>query len=69
MIYAPWTDDQVAALKRYQTNGRFHPYTCGNRGDHLRDKGGVLVPTKNGWRCPECQYVQNWAWNSAARGA
>lgn len=26
---APWTDEQVAALNRWQASGVTHPYTCG----------------------------------------
>ena len=33
-IDAPWTDEQVAALNRFQRNGRFHPFTCGSGNRH-----------------------------------
>ena len=64
MITPPWTDEQVAALNRFQQSGEFHPFTCGsgNRTDekHL-DGEGVLVATRNGWVCPWCDYRQGWA--------
>jgi len=63
MIKAPFTPEQVVALNRFQQCGRFHPFTCGgNRKDaaHL-DGEGVLVATPEGWRCPYCDYKQDWA--------
>lgn len=55
-IVAPWTEDQVRELNRYQQAGFMHPFTCG--GDECRE---VLVATENGWKCPNCDYTQNWA--------
>lgn len=65
-ITTPWTDDQIAALAVHQRDGRFHPYTCGN--DHAGDRN--LVPTRDGWVCPGCDYQQVWAWRplSVQRG-
>ena len=57
-IPPPWTDEQIAALADHQRDGRFHPYTCGN--DHAGDCN--LVPTRNGWVCPGCDYRQARAW-------
>ncbi len=56
VIRAPWTEEQVKELKRYQAAGVVHPYTCG--GDSCRD---ILVPTTDGWTCPSCDYTQDWA--------
>jgi hypothetical protein len=52
---APWPKDVIEALKRRQTDGRFHPYTCGNDSNHP-----PLVPTRDGWICESCNYTQNW---------
>jgi hypothetical protein len=59
---APWTDEQVANLNRYQRAGVFHPFTCGRRDEH-RDDPGVLVAERDGWHCPAagCTYRQTWA--------
>ena len=66
----PWTDAQVAALNRFQTSGRFHPFTCGGKRTdeahraYRREHGGdlgQLVATTNGWVCPVCGYTQDWA--------
>jgi hypothetical protein len=64
LIKARWTPEQVAALNEYQQDGRFHPYTCGRRDDHLDDS--VLVATPDGWVCPHpgCGYTQKWAYAS-----
>lgn len=64
-IKAPWTPSQVEALDRYQHAGKYHPYTCGNRGDgnhrvNTIDLGG-LIPTRRGWICQYCDYKQEWA--------
>jgi hypothetical protein len=68
----PWSAEQVDALNRYQTSGRFHPFTCGNnRTDDIhrayqKEHGGdfgQLVATETGWVCPVpgCGYKQDWA--------
>jgi hypothetical protein len=53
MIKAPWTDEQVAALNRWQQAGFVHPFTCYD--------GDDLVATRDGWVCPHCNYKQDWA--------
>ena len=60
IVYAPWTADEVAALKRWQHSPAVHPYTCTQRMAHLKDV--VLVPTIQGWVCPvrDCKYTQSW---------
>jgi hypothetical protein len=57
VITAPWTPEQVAALNRYQQDGRYHPFTCGKSGSDL------LVAAADGWHClaPGCTYTQHWA--------
>lgn len=57
-IVAPWTDEQVAALNRFQTSGFVHEFTC--RDDHGANSR-VLVAHRDGWHCPSCSYRQNWA--------
>jgi hypothetical protein len=63
---APWTPQQVAALNRYQASGFAHPFTCGNRSRDTHPTiangdFGVLVATEYGWKCPDCDYTQDWA--------
>jgi hypothetical protein len=53
---APWTQEQVDNLNAFQQMGSFHPFTCG--GSNCRE---VLVATSDGWRCPKCDYTQQWA--------
>lgn len=69
-IEAPWTVNQVAALNRWQKDGRTHPFTCGNdrmSKEHItyaKENGGdfgQLVASTNGWFCPVCSYRQTWA--------
>ena len=59
-VRAPWTNEQVDALNRFQREGRMHPFTCG--GEHT---GGapVLIASHDGWHCPHayCTYRQDWA--------
>lgn len=56
---APWTAAQVRSLVKWQT-GDFgypvHPFTCAR--DH---EWRNLVPTVDGWTCPQCDYTQDWA--------
>lgn len=57
-----WTQETVDKLNQYQQDGIMHPYTCGrNRTDenHL-DGEGVLLATVYGWKCPYCDYTQDW---------
>lgn len=56
IIVPPWTDSQVRMLGVYQTLDAFHPYTCGGL-----DCLASLIPTEDGWTCPDCDYVQMWA--------
>ena len=66
IVHAPWTEAQIERLKEWQRSGFVHPYTCGKRDDNhaWNDWGmdyGVLIPTRKGWVCPDCDYTQNWA--------
>lgn len=56
VVRAPWTDEQVAALNRFQ-RGPWHPFTCG----HKPSSHGYLVATNLGWECRYCDYRQDWA--------
>lgn len=62
MNKAPWNAETVKSLNHWQSDGKFHPYTCANGRDerHL-DGEGVLIATENGWKCPYCEYTQDWA--------
>jgi hypothetical protein len=69
-ITAPFTPAQVKALNAFQRSGKIHPFTCGgNRSDQAhreyaarhREDMGQLIATEDGWRCPVCDYEQNWA--------
>lgn len=63
-ITAPWTEEQVAALTRWQNNPMVHPHTCAKRDGHPVDPEGdhgVLVATTEGWKCRHCDYTQDWA--------
>jgi hypothetical protein len=56
MIKAPYTKDQVKRLNQYQSNGYFHPFTCGGK-----DCRETLIATNDGFICPHCGYKQDWA--------
>lgn len=67
--YAPFTDEQVAQLLRWQTAGFVHPFTCASEvADH--PSGVMLVPARAGWICPlpTCGFTQNWAHSYMADG-
>lgn len=59
---APWTADEIERLTWHQQAGLVHPFTCGRRSEHP-EIDGVLVATRDGWRCPadDCGYTQTWA--------
>jgi hypothetical protein len=54
IIKAPWSDKQVSELCRWQVNRSIHPFTC------ARCSHSILIPTNDGWRCPLCDYRQDW---------
>lgn len=56
LLLAPWTNEQVDQLNRFQKLGAMHPFTCG--GDNCR---AVLRARNSGWYCLHCPYMQNWA--------
>lgn len=68
---APWSDEQVAKLNEWQTCGWVHPFTCVYRGDeyHVHNGDCALVAERDGWRCPVCEYHQDWAHDFMLQGA
>lgn len=53
---SPWNDEQISKLQNRQANATYHPYICGLCDNHIE-----LVPTKDGWNCPQCNKVtQDW---------
>lgn len=54
---APWSEEQVDNLNRFQRAGHMHPFTCPT--NHKGDR--TLVATRNGWICCHCDYTQKWA--------
>jgi len=56
-VEAPWTDEQVDALNRWQQCGHVHEFTCPNHHKASR----VLEAKNDGWHCPGCTYTQTWA--------
>ena len=70
VITAPFSAAQVAALNAYQATARFHPFTCGGERMDAAHRArqavhggdfGQLVAEPDGWRCPVCNYRQDWA--------
>lgn len=61
-IHAPWTEEQVIALNKYQNNNKTHPFT-GKR--HENGDECVLVATPQGWItcCGNGVVIQTWAWD------
>jgi hypothetical protein len=63
-IFAPFTDEQVAALNCYQKYGDFHPFTCcSHEGCQraTREDRGILIASNEGWKCPCGKWEQTWA--------
>lgn len=71
---APFSPEEVARLNAWQTKAvtaddvsigqnqlrRGHPFTCPNQGEGVHTSA-LLVAQENGWACPHCSYMQNWA--------
>lgn len=55
-ITAPWSDELVKQLNKYQTNGCGHPYTCGS----CRDKYHTRFIVNNGKLIPEPLDFKPW---------
>jgi hypothetical protein len=51
---APWTVEEVAAIKRWQTTPFVHPLTCPNHGEQ------PLAVTSEAVSCPRCDWRQTW---------
>ena len=56
-VVVPFTEDQVESLNKYQVEAMWHPFTCAN--DH--HGSDLLVASVEGWKCPSCDYTQDWA--------
>jgi len=66
-LRAPWSDEQVDALNRFQRRGDVHPFTCPNHSE-MRDIDRALFATVNGWICAHCDYRQDWAHEAMVSG-
>lgn len=65
IIYAPFTEDEVEALRFWQDSQLTPEFTCRNRHDeHHTEYRGNLRPTVNGWICLACDFTQDWAYAS-----
>ncbi len=63
-LKAPFTDEQVVALNRYQEETFMHPFTCCSHDGcerHEREDSGMLIATNEGWVCPCGKWKQDWA--------
>lgn len=70
MIYAPFSEEQVENINRFQQSGLAHPFTCGKRDQatHPWEHGdfGILRATEEGFVCDYCDYKQWWAYDFMA---
>jgi hypothetical protein len=60
-VNAPFSEQQMASLQRFQACEMMHPYTC----HHCSHK---LVPIVDGLLCPEHGLVQTWVIGFTANG-
>jgi hypothetical protein len=63
-VYAPWTQDQIDSLNKYQESRAFHPFT--GRNDLAPDgEEDILIATTGGWNSQyDPSYQQDWAWET-----
>lgn len=59
-VHAPFTADQVEALRQHQADESRHPLTCPNNEGHCSDADRVLIPTAEGLVCGCGAYRQTW---------
>lgn len=63
-IKAPWTEQQVEAIHRWQTRGDVPPFTCPHHSDVPLDcHSSTLYCTVS-----DCSYSQNWVHDFMAGG-
>lgn len=73
-IKAPWTNEQVQNLNKWQQCEWIHPFTCGSPEEsancHRKDKSGngTLLAITEDWQCPCGWYKQDWAHSYMATG-
>jgi len=60
-ISPPFTPAQVASLNTWQQWPTVHPFTCRRESNH-----GALIAHGDGLFCPECDYIQTWAFGFMA---
>ena len=68
---APFAEEQVANLKKWQETVWVHPFTCCSHDGcerAEREDGGTLIPTTDGWHCPCGKYKQDWAHDNMCNG-
>lgn len=65
-VYAPWTDEQVVNINRYQNVGAFHPFACNcphpARNYNLRAFNDRMY-------CGVCGFEQLWVFPHMADGS
>lgn len=54
--HAPFNDEQISRISRYQASGKMHPYTCGISSSHT-----PLAAWSNGLGCIDCGSIQYWS--------
>lgn len=64
IVYAPWSDRQVASINSFQQCNYVHSFTCGEcRNDLVAKHFGFVCPTKG------CEYRQDWCHEFMADGS
>ena len=59
---APWTQEQVFAIRARQLDKTKHPYTCGSDSSHT-----ILFPVRDKLYCITCGYEQDWVLETDTR--
>lgn len=61
-VKAPWSEEQIAELKKWQASKEVHPFTSAEH--------AVLLPSKEGWVAKEGgPVVEDWAWDFMLDGS
>ncbi len=59
-VKAPFTNEQVERINKFQESNAFHPYTCMGAYCNRIPYGGRLIATNEGFVCPCGKYTQDW---------
>jgi hypothetical protein len=74
ILEAPFTQEQVDKINKWQNSWDYHPFTCcspeeieeclraNKQGKTFEENEGLLIATLDGFVCPCSKYTQDWCY-------